>query len=140
MPPHRNNQQGPVAAIGAPSTSELSAHGAYSNQALKAQKSTAWLPPTVDMTALLAAGSTASGLAAAIKAAPDGVLVLRNTLQAPFGSIGELFGRVTPERAARANAAYQSGTSRLVWKDAHGEGRWGGHLRGTAYHPPAFGS
>ena len=137
--PHRNNHQGPVAAIGAPSTiSGRPAHGAYSNQALKAQKSIEWMPPTVDMAALLAAGHTASSLAAAIMAASDGVLVLRNALQAPFGSISDLFGRVTPERAARANAAYQAGTSRLVWKDAHGEGRCVQHIRGAARYSCAF--
>lgn len=54
------------------------------------------------------------------------MLVLRNAQPAPFAAIGELFERVTPERAARANAAYCAGSSRLVWKDAHGEGRCGG--------------
>jgi hypothetical protein len=38
--------------------------------------------------------------------------------------IGALFNTVTPELGARANAAYNGGGTRLVCKDAHGEGRW----------------
>ena len=126
-----------------------------------------WRPPCVDIDALAAAPDGAERLAAAISAAPQGVLLLANALPAPFEAIGELFGRVTPQAGARANAgahaavatdgsfrvqpalrsataflqlvrcsadrrslqsahaaAYQAGTSRLVWKDAHGEGRW----------------
>lgn len=134
-----------------------------------------WRPPMVDIAALAAAPDGAERLAAAIAAAPEGVLLLSNALPAPFGAIGKLFDRVTPQAGARANAgalrqaaaegkvpvqlvrcvplpplganvqcatcsgcflpnkshhsapvaAYQAGTSRLVWKDAHGEGRWG---------------
>ena len=128
-----------------------------------------WRPPCVDIGALAAAPDGAERLAAAISAAPQGVLLLANALPAPFEAIDELFGRVTPQAGARANAgahaavatdgcifpvlqpalrsaacfvqlvsccadrpslhlhlpaAYQAGTSRLVWKDAHGEGRW----------------
>lgn len=66
-----------------------------------------------------------SALAAAIKAARHGVLVLCGALEAPFASIGILFDSVTPEIGARANAAYNGGGTRLVWKDAYGEGRGG---------------
>ncbi|KAI7837221.1 hypothetical protein COHA_008947 [Chlorella ohadii] len=82
-----------------------------------------WRPPVVDIAALAAAPDGAERLAAAIAAAPEGVLLLSNALSAPFGAIGKLFDRVTPQAGARASAAYQAGTSRLVWKDAHGEGR-----------------
>lgn len=109
--------QGPVAALAAP-------HAALASGCCAATpSSTVWTPPAIDASALLAAPDGASRLAAAILAAPDGVLLLRNALEAPFASIASLFGGVTAERAARANAAYQAGTSRLVWKDAHGEGR-----------------
>ncbi|PRW33139.1 2OG-Fe(II) oxygenase family [Chlorella sorokiniana] len=87
-----------------------------------------WRPPCVDIGALAAAPAGAERLAAAIAAAPEGVLLLANALPAPFEAIGQLFGRVTPQTGARANAAYQAGTSRLVWKDAHGEGRGGPHV------------
>lgn len=61
---------------------------------------------------------------AGIQAARHGVLVLCGALEAPFASIGILFDSVTPEIGARANAAYNGGGTRLVWKDAYGEGRW----------------
>jgi hypothetical protein len=51
------------------------------------------------------------------------VLVLCGAHEAPFSSIGSLFDKVTPELGARANAAYTGGGTRLVWKDAYGEGR-----------------
>ncbi|PSC73078.1 2OG-Fe(II) oxygenase family [Micractinium conductrix] len=86
-----------------------------------------WCPPTVDAGALLVAADGASRPAAVIRAAPDGVLVLRNALEAPFDAISDLFDGVTPGRAQRANAAYLAGGSKLVWKDAHGEGRGGPH-------------
>lgn len=58
-----------------------------------------------------------------IQAAREGVLVLGDAAKAPFGSIGALFDAITPELGERANAAYNGGGTRLVWKDAHGEGR-----------------
>lgn len=64
-----------------------------------------WRPPCVDVAALAAAPDGAERLAAAIAAsAPQGVMLLANALPAPFEAIGELFGRVTPEAGARANA------------------------------------
>lgn len=54
---------------------------------------------------------------------PTGVLILAGAAAAPFGSIRELFDSVTPELGARANAAYNGGGTRLVYKNAHGEGR-----------------
>lgn len=98
---------------------------------------TQWAPPAIDAAALLAAKDGASRLAQAIKAAPDGVLVLENANEAPWRAISDLFGSITPARAARANAAYQAGSSRLVWKDAHGEGRW---VAITQAHAPLQGS
>lgn len=78
-----------------------------------------WRPPSI-----AAPGLDAPRLAAAIRAAPEGVLLLTGALEAPFGAIEELFEqRFTPEAGARANAAYRSGTSRLIFKDSWGEGR-----------------
>ncbi|KAL4458113.1 hypothetical protein ABPG75_012978 [Micractinium tetrahymenae] len=114
--------QGPVGMLAAAHTS-LAAGSCCPH--IDAPSPAAWAPPAIDASALLAAPDGASRLAAAIRTAPDGVLLLRNALEAPFDSIASLFGSVTAERAARANAAYQAGTSRLVWKDAHGEGRGG---------------
>ncbi|KAL4432798.1 hypothetical protein ABPG77_008124 [Micractinium sp. CCAP 211/92] len=114
--------QGPVAPLAAPCAPL--ACGPHS----VAPSPSAWVPPAIDTAALLAAPDGASRLAAAIRAAPDGVLLLRNAQQAPFESIATLFDEVTAGRATRANAAYQAGTSRLVWKDAHGEGRGGPHV------------
>lgn len=78
-----------------------------------------WRPPAV-----AADGLTSSRLATAIRSAPEGVLLLNGALEAPFAAIEELFEeKATPEVAARANAAYKNGTSRLIFKDSWGEGR-----------------
>lgn len=64
----------------------------------------------MDVAALAAAPDGAERLAAAIAAsAPQGVMLLANALPAPFEAIGELFGRVTPEAGARANAGALQG-------------------------------
>lgn len=54
---------------------------------------------------------------------------------APFSSIAALFDSVTPELAARANKAYNGGGTRLVWKDAHGEGRYANSCLGVHISP-----
>lgn len=58
-----------------------------------------------------------------MQAAREGVLILSGAAEAPFASIQTLFDSITPALAARANAAYNGGGTRLVWKDAYGEGR-----------------
>jgi len=58
-----------------------------------------------------------------MQAAKEGVLILSDATHAPFASLGKLFDSVTPELAVRANTAYHGDGTRLVWKDAHGEGR-----------------
>lgn len=85
--------------------------------------SPAWAPPSVDVSKRLCATDGPSRLAAAIAAAPDGVLVLTNALEAPFDAIGGLFDRVDARRGERSNAVFATATSWLVWKDAHREGR-----------------
>lgn len=99
----------------------LCSHG--SSRAVAKALPPVWNPPNVDASTLVAANDGPARLAAAIVGARHGVVILRNAVQAPFGAMADLFDSVTPERAARANAAYGAGSSRLVWKDAHGEGR-----------------
>lgn len=88
----------------------------------------AWAPPRLPH----ACWSDPARLTRAIRGARGGVLILTGAPRAaPFASIASLFDSVTPDIAARANAAYggggmggAGGGARLVWKDAYGEGRW----------------